>query len=144
MEGQHYKNHSRIAPRAYYTGILLALAVLILAISYSCNLAGGWHGLLLPLLFAFISLGMILIGHYARAFALKAQDRAIRAEENLRYFVLTGKLLDKKLKISQVIALRFAADEEFVDLVKRAVEENLSNKQIKEAIKNWRGDYYRV
>jgi len=99
---------------------------------------------LLPLLITFISLGMILIGHYARAFALKAQDRAIRAEENLRYFVLTGKLLDKKLKISQVIGLRFATDEEFVDLAKRAVEENLSNKQIKEAIKNWRGDYYRV
>ena len=79
-----------------------------------------------------------------RRFAIVAQDRAIRAEENLRHFALTGKLLDKQLKLSQIIALRFASDEEFVDLAQRAVKENLTNKQIKEAIQNWRGDYHRV
>ena len=50
-----------------------------------------------------------------RAFPLAVQDRAIRAEENLRYFSLTGKLLDKGLTMSQIIALRFADDNEFVE-----------------------------
>ena len=91
-----------------------------------------------------LCIGVILIGYYARAFALKAQDRAIRAEENLRHFAITGKLLDKRLTINQVIALRFASDEEFVLLAQKAADDNMSNKEIKTAIKNWRGDYYRV
>ena len=44
----------------------------------------------------------------------------------------------------QIIALRFASDEEFVELVERAIQENLSSAEIKKAIKNWKGDYYRV
>jgi hypothetical protein len=48
------------------------------------------------------------------------------------------------LRVSQIIALRFAADEEFPSLVQKALSDNLSNKQIKESISNWRGDYYRV
>ena len=80
----------------------------------------------------------------SRGFALKAQDRAIRAEENLRHYVLTGKLLDKQLRMGQIIALRFASDEELPALAQKAAEENLSNKQIKAAIRNWRADTYRV
>jgi hypothetical protein len=76
--------------------------------------------------------------------ALKVQDRTIRAEENLRYFALTGKLLDKNLKISQIIALRFAPDHEMIDLVDRAVRENLSNDQIKKGIQKWKPDHHRV
>ena len=79
-----------------------------------------------------------------RSFSLKAQDRAIRAEENLRHFVLTGKLLDKSLSISQIIALRFAPDEELIALTERAVKGNLSSTDIKKAIKNWKEDNYRA
>jgi hypothetical protein len=46
--------------------------------------------------------------------------------------------------LSQIIALRFADDEEFVELTQKAVEENLSSKQIKQSIKNWRADHHRV
>ena len=80
----------------------------------------------------------------ARIFALKAQDRAIRAEENLRHFALTGQLLDPRLSIRQVIGLRFASDGEFVALAKRAAEEKLSPNAIKQAVKDWRADLYRV
>ena len=68
---------------------------------------------------------------FCRVFALKAQDRAIRAEENLRYFVLTGQLLDPRLGIRQIIALRFAPDDEFVGLAKRAASEQLTEDAIK-------------
>lgn len=86
----------------------------------------------------------IAIFFYCRIFALKAQDRAIRAEENLRHFVMTGKLLDTRLDVRQIVALRFASDAEFVALVQKAANEQMAPVDIKKAIKNWRGDYYRV
>ena len=81
---------------------------------------------------------------YIRIFPLKAQDRAIRAEERLRYYMLTKKEYPQSLRMSQIIALRFASDEEFVALLDRAVKEQLSANEIKMAITNWKGDYYRV
>jgi hypothetical protein len=86
----------------------------------------------------------MLIGFYTRTFALIAQDRVIKAEENLRYYLLTGKTLDAKLKVRQIIGLRFASDEEFPALVEKALKEKLSEKDIKKSIINWRPDYYRV
>jgi hypothetical protein len=144
MEQQNFKNHSRMAPKAYYVGIALALIVIVFSLIYVEDIPKGWDGSLLPVLFLYLCIGVILIGYYARAFALKAQDRAIRAEENLRHFAMTGKLLDKRLTINQVIALRFAADEEFVSLAQKAADENISAKEIKTSIKNWRADHYRV
>lgn len=145
MQEQNYKNHMRKAPMAYYAGILMGLIVFIGSIiKFVRSYQTHFTGLLTPILLAMLGIGLILIGYYVRMFALKAQDRAIRAEENLRHFALTGKLLDKKLKLSQVIALRFASDEEFLELAKRAAEENLNKDQIKSSVKNWRADYYRV
>ena len=95
-------------------------------------------------LLVLISLVLACIFWYARRFALKAQDRAIRAEENFRHFILTGKPLDTRLRMSQIVALRFASDEEFIKLAKKAVEEKMSSYNIKMAIKNWKADYSRV
>jgi len=144
MEQQNFKNHGRMAPKAYYVGIVLAIIVIVFTLIYCGDIPKGWDGSLLPMLFLDLCIGVVLIGYFARAFALKAQDRAIRAEENLRHFVMTGKLLDYRLTINQIIALRFASDEEFVSLTQKAADENLSAKEIKTSIKNWRGDYYRV
>jgi hypothetical protein len=58
--------------------------------------------------------------------------------------VLTGKLLDARLTVRQIIGLRFAPDEEFVDLARRAAAENLSEDQIKRQVQNWKADTYRV
>ena len=80
----------------------------------------------------------------ARSFGTRAQDRAIRAEENLRHFVLTGKLLDSRLKIHQITALRFASDEEFVSLAKKAADDEMKPEDIKKSINNWRADWDRV
>ena len=58
--------------------------------------------------------------------------------------MLTGKLLDARLTVRQVVGLRFAPDEEFVELARRAAAEGLSEKDIKQAVKRWKPDTYRV
>jgi hypothetical protein len=91
-----------------------------------------------------LTAAVFVTAFFARVFALKAQDRAIRAEENLRHFVLTGKLLDPRLTVMQIIGLRFASDAEFPALAQQAAEKGLSQKDIKAAVKNWRPDFDRV
>jgi uncharacterized protein DUF6526 len=81
---------------------------------------------------------------FCRTFALKAQDRAIRAEEQLRHYVLTGKLLDSRLSVKQIVGLRFASDGEFVALAKRAADEHMEPDAIKKAVTVWRPDTYRA
>lgn len=142
LKEQNYKNHSRISFSYHVLTLLPLLALLIGSIRHlvTCDAEELYNASLIVL----IALILLSIFFHARGFALKAQDRAIRAEEQLRYFILTGKRMDSRLRLGQVIALRFAADEEFVALTDRAVAENMAPKEIKEAIKNWRGDHHRV
>ena len=140
MKQQNLKNHTQIVYRYYlFTGVPI-LVLIGIAISKIFNTNERESGLIL-LLIGWILLSMLF---RSRGFALKAQDRAIRAEESLRHLILTGKPIDKRISLSQIIALRFASDEELVSLAQRAAEEGLSNKQIKQQIKNWRSDWHRV
>ena len=145
MQEQNVKNHVRILP-IYHVGLFLLIALAIVGSlmklwrSYSNHISG----LLVPAILLVISIALLLVAWYARVFALKAQDRAIRAEENLRYFAITGNLFDNRLTIQQIIALRFATNNELLDLAHKAVEENLSPKQIKDAVKTWKADHHRV
>lgn len=142
MQEQNFKNHSRFVPLYHYiAGMLIILGF---GGSIVNLLHADAHTHYSAALLVVVFFVLILMFWYARAFALKAQDRAIRAEENFRHFILTGKPFDSKLRMGQIIALRFASDQEFPALVKKAVEANLSSKQIKEAIQNWRADYHRV
>jgi hypothetical protein len=122
-----------------------AIGMLLLIIGSFVNLfKSSPENLYSASLICLSSLLLLLVAAYTRLFPLKAQDRAIKAEENLRYFSMTGKLLPKELRVSQIIALRFASDEEFIALVERAVKENMKSKEIKQAIQHWRADHYRV
>ena len=143
MAEQNFKNHTRIIPLYHGVAFLLAIAGLIGSIINLFNHydSGNQYSAALLVVVFFL---IILILWYARVFALKAQDRAIRAEENFRHFIITGKPFDKKLTIAQIIGLRFASDEEFAELAKKALDENLSQKQIKQSVKNWRADHHRA
>ena len=116
------------------------LALLIISILMIFNLgisASTIFGIL-------IALSLVFLFFYTRQFATGNQDRAIRAEENLRYYLLTGKMFDSRLTRNQIIALRFADDSEYVSLSEKAISQNLSSKNIKEAIQKWRADHHRI
>lgn len=140
---QNFKNHSRYVKGYHFVLSFLIVAGTIGAIAnfyHSLTNANHYNSALLLILFMIA----IILFWYVRQFPLKAQDRAIFAQENLRYFSLSGKLLPQELRGSQIIALRFASDEELEGLVKKAVDEKLSSKDIKASIKNWRADRYRL
>ena len=142
MQNQNLKNHSRFVPLYHYVTFALLLLVLIGSIVNLCNSAK--ENLYSASLLVVLTFATILVTFFARSFALKAQDRAIRAEENFRHYIATGQQLDNRLTMSQIIALRFASDNEFVALVKKAANESMSAKDIKTSIQNWKGDYNRV
>ncbi len=142
MQDQDFKNHAKMVPGYHYVTLTAILFFLIGSINFLVNSTADnkYLGAMLCLL----SVILVLLAWYARGFALKAQDRAIRAEENFRYYLATGKIFPQELRMGQVIALRFASEEEFVALTAKAIAENLSNKEIKALIKNWKADHYRA
>lgn len=150
MAEQNFKNHARFVPLYHYITPLAILAAIICSVINICRsccscTAGAVTcsspaGFCSALLLCLLSIILLIVWFYARSFALKAQDRAIRAEENFRHYLATGKPLDSRLTMRQIIGLRFAGDDEFVALAKQAADENLSEKQIKMAIKNWKAD----
>jgi hypothetical protein len=142
MSSQNFKNHTRLHPPFHYVAAPLAILGLIgsLVNLFTCQPGNCYSASLLVVVFVLL----LLIGAMVRTYALKAQDRAIRAEESLRHFILTGKAFDSRLTIRQIIALRFAADEELPSLAQQAAAESLSPTAIKKQIKNWREDHYRV
>ncbi len=144
MKEQSFSNHSRYVPLYHFVAYSLVLFALVWTLveffsgGYSVKeIISGLAGVSLV-----AAVGLAL--WFARAFALRAQDRAIRAEENLRHFIATGKPLDSRLRMRQIVALRFAGDEEFVALARKAAEEKMSARQIKESIQHWRPDYNRA
>lgn len=142
MKKQNFSNHARFVPLYHFVASLLLIAILVgsfINIAHSSK-----ENLYSASLICALTFVLAIVWFYMRVFALKAQDRAIRAEENFRYFILTGKPLDNRLRMEQIIALRFASDEEFPSLAEKAIADNLSNKEIKMAVKNWKADHYRA
>jgi len=141
---QNYENHVRIHKpfHLYFNGILF-LTLLGAFVNYYTSL-GDHQRMYSASLIVVLCFLMFQLAYFARMYAVRVQDRAIRAEENLRYFTLTGKLLPPQLGVKQIVALRFAPDSEFPGLVERTVNEELSPLQIKREIKNWRPDEARV
>lgn len=144
MEKQSFKNHIRYyVPHhfVYYPIIMLFLAFSVYFIFTSEDkLIWTFISAIFVVLFC---LAFMLRQHYA----LTLQNRMVRLELRYRYFSLTGKRLEdfeKQLKEDQLFALRFAPDEELIELIERTLLENLSGTEIKKAIIHWKGDYERV
>ncbi len=138
---QNYKNHRMISPTYHMALIPFTFFTMVASIIYLVQNSAEQP--FLSSLFVLIASSLFSSTFWARVYALKAQDRAIRAEEGLRYFILTSKRLPKELTLRQIISLRFAEDQEFITLVNRAAKEGTSPEEIKKSIKSWRADHDR-
>jgi len=142
---QTYKNHTRWSPPFHYFVMPVLLLNVIFTITWAWRHRTD-HAFTGPWL-ALVSIALLVLGSLSRINALKVQDRVIRLEEKLRLTTLVSasELIElDSLTIPQYVALRFASNTELPDLARRAVRENLTPKQIKEAIISWRPDYDRV
>src|SRR6185312_17471968 len=127
MDTQNFKNHARYVPGFHFVTSGVILAALIFGVTII--ITSGINLLTVFCILVAASLGLLFA--YTRQFATGNQDRIIREEENFRSFRLTGKTLDSRLTRSQVIALRFADDDEYPALAEKAVNEKLNGKDIK-------------
>jgi 4-amino-4-deoxy-L-arabinose transferase-like glycosyltransferase len=141
---QNFKNHTKVVP----TFIFFVLPVLALNLGWTLNRWRLEHfsfGRAVAILTAAALLWGFLL---TRSFALRVQDRVIRLEEHLRYArVLPTDLQARaaQLSLGQVVALRFASDEELPGLLRKVLEENLTErKAIKASIVHWRADHLRA
>jgi hypothetical protein len=139
---QNLANHGRLDPLFHFFLLPVLVALLIHSV-ISLIRHPGWEYLWEVLLVTALAVTAVK----ARTYALKVQDRVIRLEQRLRLAALlpeSSRPQIAKLSEDQLIALRFASDEETPALVQRALSENLSRADIKKAIKNWQPDYWRV
>jgi hypothetical protein len=144
MEEQSYAKHAKFVPLYHFVLFGIIFLTLLCSLYGTYRALNNGYGRLDAVLITALSIAALLLFGFCRIFPLKAQDRAIRAEENLRHFVLTGKLLDKRLSIKQIVGLRFASDGEFPALAERAANEILALAAIKRDIKNWKADNDRL
>jgi hypothetical protein len=139
---QSFKNHARFDPPFHFVLLFVFLANLIISIVYVVKHPGFYSAW-----YVVLSVAAILALLKMRLYPLKVQDRVIRLEERMRLQALAPTEWHTqiyRLSEDQLIGLRFAADDEVVELAKQALEHNLTRKEIKERIKDWRGDYWRV
>lgn len=141
---QTYKSHTRYHPLQHFVLMPISVITLVVAIiSTITNIVKGDFSFTTFIIMALVIMG-IITGLLARMNALKVQDRTIRVEEQLRYFVLTGSPIDSKITIPQLIALRFASDDEFPKLASKAALTDMTPGEIKKEIHQWRSDEHRV
>jgi len=140
---QTYGSHRRYIPEFHFFVLPVLIAnviATIVALVRHPAFASAWDVLVATAL----ALGMWI----ARRMALRAQDRIIRLEERTRLDrLLPGDLRVRaaELSTSQLIALRFAPDDEVPELVRRALDGELARQgDIKRAIRDWRADHLRV
>ena len=146
---QTFANHTRLDPFFHFFLLpVFGLGVVLALIHFFAHLNEGsfrddFHAFLLILL----SLALLVLVFKLRMYSIKVQDRVIRLEERLRLTQLLSEPLRSRIPEfteDQLCGLRFASDAELPALAARALDEKLSRKQIKQAIKNWRPDYWRV
>jgi hypothetical protein len=140
---QTYATHKRYIPAFHFFVLpVLMINVIVAAMEFIRypRFATGWATIVAIALF----LGIL----YLRFMPVRAQDRIIRMEERTRLERLVPADLRARvgeLTAAQLVAIRFAPDDEVADLTRRALSGDLKTQgDIKRAIRNWRADTLRV
>jgi len=146
---QTFANHVRLDPPFHFFVLPVFAAALIWAVVrffMHLNHRTPWGNFRAFLVIVLAAAAATLVVK-ARQYSLKVQDRVIRLEERIRLLQLLPEPLRSRipeLTEDQLCGLRFASDAEVTKLAERALNEKLGRKQIKQAIQNWRPDYWRV
>ena len=143
MAEQSFKNHARLVP-AFHYGVFLALLGNLVWSVYAFRY--GFHG---QTLFGLVTtLTLIVMALSLRTQILTVQDRLIRLEMRLRLRSLLPDDVAARaasLGVKQLVALRFASDEELPELVREILAGSLSEpKAIKMKIQKWEADHLRA
>jgi hypothetical protein len=140
---QTYANHARFVPAYHFVAFFLVLINLVFTVVQSFRRPSPT-----TVVAALAAVALVLVYWYARAFVIAVQDRVIRLEMQLRLQrVLPDDLRARIGEITkgQFVALRFASDAELPALVRKVLDEKITDqKQIKMAVKDWQPDYWRA
>ncbi len=142
--GQSYKNHAQFTPIYHYFTSPISLIYLVWTVKRL--IANPGSDTAYALVGALAITGLVAV---SRLSPLRVQDRVIRLEEQLRYAKLLPADIVEKAESTfsprHYIALRFASDAELPELVNKVLANPaMTQKEIKQAIKTWRGDYFRA
>lgn len=139
---QTFENHMRIVP-LFHVGVFGILVANLLFGLYRIYRAPGLE----TGMSALLAVALLGLFFYARVFALTVQDRVIRLEMRLRLQALLPPEMRpqiQQLGVGQLIALRFASDEELPALTRAVLAEHIRDRRvIKKRIKNWQADRLR-
>jgi hypothetical protein len=140
---QTYQNHARLIPLYHYVALPVLLINALWALYQLTQGVVGESAIALA-----VAVALLLIAFYARVFALAAQDRIIRLEEQLRLRALLPDDLQARINghtTEQLIGLRFASDGELPALARKVLDNDIADrKTIKQMVQSWRPDYQRV
>ena len=140
---QTYQNHAQLIPLYHYVALPVLLINALWALYQLTQGVGGESIIALA-----VAIALLLIAFYARVFALAAQDRIIRLEEQLRLRELLPDDLQARINdhtTEQLIGLRFASDGELPALSRKVLDNDIADrKTIKQLVQSWRPDYQRV
>ena len=139
---QTFANHVRWDPPFHFFALPVFLLLPLVAAVYFIWRPGWRSGLMFV-----VAAALAVAVTRSRLSTLRVQDRVIRLEERLRLTALLPEPLRSRipeLTEGQLIALRFASDDELPKLVERALSEKLSREDIKKSIQTWRPDYWRA
>jgi hypothetical protein len=139
---QNFSNHAKFDPPFHFFLAPLSLIFVFFTIYQVIRVPDMEHaGHLLVAVWAAVAVLKM------RLYSLKVQDRLICLEERLRVGELAPSSLQPRigeLTTEQLIGLRFASDAELPGLAKKALDDKLDRKQVKQAVKDWRPDFFRV
>src|SRR5262245_50677136 len=140
---QTYKTHRRVVP-AYHFGVLSALLAYFIWSVY--QLVQGFTGA--AVMGVILSVALMTLAITLRSQVLRVQDRVIRLEMRLRLREnLPADLAARAshLPVRQLIALRFASNEELPSLVRDVVDGKVvTPNDIKQKIREWQADHLRA
>jgi hypothetical protein len=144
MAEQNFVNHTKLVPTFHFFVVPVLVLNLVQSIYRLVHVGFQWDGWVGVL----TALALVVLAFHARLFALRVQDRVIRLEERQRL----NRLLPEDLQLriaefspTQLIALRFASDEELPGLARQVLNDKVTDsKTIKQSVKHWRADYLRA